>query len=58
MRVVPGYSVSRGLVAELHADDEAHMQAGRAAIAGAIRIGDEPPDLPPRVLERIAAPAH
>ena len=56
LRVVPGDNVSRGtVVAELHADDDAHMEAGRAAIAGAIRIGDAPPGLPPRVRERIAA---
>ena len=42
LRVVPGDTVSEGqVVAELHADDEAHMEAGRAAIAGAIRIGDD-----------------
>jgi thymidine phosphorylase len=56
LRVVPGDSVSRGaVVAELHADDDAHMEAGRAAIAGAIGIGDAPPAVPPRVRERIAA---
>ena len=43
LRVVPGDAVSQGqVVAELHADDEAHMEAGRAAIAGAIRIGATP----------------
>ncbi len=55
LRAVPGDRVSEGqVVAELHADDEAHMEAGRAAIAGAIRVGDEAVDAGPRVRERIA----
>ena len=56
LRVVPGDTVSQGqVVAELHADDAAHMEAGQAAIAGAIRIGDDAGDTPPRVRERISA---
>jgi hypothetical protein len=48
--------VSRGaVIAELHADDAEHMEAGRAAITGAIRLGEAPGDLPPRVRDRIAA---
>jgi hypothetical protein len=43
------------VIAELHADDAEHMEAGRAAIAGAIRLGAPPADVPPRVRERIAA---
>jgi thymidine phosphorylase len=55
LRVAPGDTVSEGqVVAELHADDEAHMEAGRAAIAGAIRIGDGAVDRPQRVRERIS----
>ncbi|HET6690108.1 MAG TPA: thymidine phosphorylase [Miltoncostaeaceae bacterium] len=56
LRVVPGDTVSRGAVlAELHADDAVHMEAGRAAMAGAIRLGEAPGHMPPRVRERIAA---
>ena len=56
LRVVPGDAVSQGqVVAELHADDEAHMEAGRAAIAGAIRIGSDAVYALPRVRERISA---
>ncbi|HMN98278.1 MAG TPA: thymidine phosphorylase [Miltoncostaeaceae bacterium] len=56
LRVVPGDMVSRGaVVAELHADDAAHMEVGRAAITGAIRLGEAPPEPRPRVRERIAA---
>jgi len=55
LRVAPGDSVSQGqVVAELHADDEAHMAAGRAAIAGAIRIGDDVVHRLQRVRERIS----
>ena len=40
LRVAPGDTVAAGqALAELHADDEAHLEAGRAAFAGAIRIG-------------------
>ena len=57
LRVAPGDTVSAGqVVAELHADDDAHMQAGRAAIAGAIRVGRGPVDTASRLLERVAAP--
>ncbi|MGE0025832.1 MAG: thymidine phosphorylase [Thermoleophilia bacterium] len=56
LRVVPGDVVSRGaVIAELHADDAAHMEAGRAAISGAIRLGEAPAEIRPRVRERIAA---
>jgi thymidine phosphorylase len=55
LRVAPGDTVSEGqVVAELHADDEAHMEAGRAAIAGAIRIGDDAVYRLQRVRERIS----
>jgi thymidine phosphorylase len=55
LRVAPGDTVSEGqVVAELHADDEAHMDAGRTAIAGAIRIGDDVVHRLQRVRERIS----
>jgi thymidine phosphorylase len=55
LRVAPGDTVSEGqVVAELHADDDAHMEAGRAAIAGAIRIGDDAVYRLQRVRERIS----
>ena len=38
---------------ELYADDAAHLELGRAAIASAFVIGDEPPAARPLVLERI-----
>ena len=38
---------------ELYADDAAHLKLGRAAIASAFVIGDEPPAARPLVLERI-----
>ncbi|WP_217922773.1 thymidine phosphorylase [Miltoncostaea oceani] len=56
LRVAPGDTVSRGQVlAELHADDAAHMAAGAEAFAGAVRIGAVAPTPGPRVRERIAA---
>ena len=57
LRVSPGDSVAPGQVlAELHADDAHRMQAGLAAFAGAIRLGDPPPGGASRILERVAAP--
>jgi thymidine phosphorylase len=57
LRVSPGDHVTAGQVlAELHADDEGHMEAGRAAFADAIRMGDAPPAPPSRILERVSAP--
>ena len=42
-RVVAGDAIERGQpLFDLHADDEAHLVAGRDAIAGAVEIGDEP----------------
>ena len=40
---------------ELHADDDAHLAAGRAEISGAVAIGDEPPDAAPLLLTRVDA---
>ena len=40
---------------ELHADDDAHLAAGRAEISGAVTIGDEPPDAAPLLLTRVDA---
>ncbi len=55
LRVVPGDRVTAGqVVAELHADDPAHMAAGAEAFAAAITVGDRVPERVPRVLERIA----
>jgi thymidine phosphorylase len=55
LRVAPGDTVSQGqVVAELHADDDAHMGAGRAALAGAIRVGTGPVQPAARVLERVS----
>jgi thymidine phosphorylase len=54
LRVVPGDRVSAGQpLAELHADDEAHLDAGRAAFASAISIGPAAGAPGPRVLDRI-----
>jgi hypothetical protein len=41
------------VVAELHADDEARLESGRAAFAGAFSVGEGPPRVGPRVLERV-----
>ncbi len=55
LRVSAGDAVSAGQVlAELHADDDAHMAAGRAAFADAVRLGRFAPPSTSRVLERIA----
>ncbi|HSJ74530.1 MAG TPA: thymidine phosphorylase [Miltoncostaeaceae bacterium] len=54
LRAVPGETVARGRVlAELHADDEAHLQSGRAAFAAAFRVGEAVPKARPRVRERV-----
>jgi thymidine phosphorylase len=56
LRAVPGDRVAEGqVVAELHADDEARLESGRAAFAGAFRVGEGPPRARPRVLERVEA---
>ena len=50
LRVAPGRPVAAGqVVAELHADDEAHLDAGRTAFAG----GD--PDRRDRARARLRA---
>jgi thymidine phosphorylase len=55
LRVTAGDTVSAGeVVAELHADDDAHMEAGRAAVAGAIRVGTDAVEPASRLLERVA----
>jgi thymidine phosphorylase len=52
--VKPGEPVTRGQpVLELHGNDPGRMTAARQALAGAIGIGPQPPDLPPPVLDRI-----
>jgi len=57
LRVSPGDVVTPGQVlAELHADDPAHMEAGLAAFTGAIRLGDTPVTVGSRILTRVAAP--
>ena len=38
---------------ELHADDDAHLQAGVDAIATAVVLGEQPVNAPPVLLERI-----
>ncbi|MGE4177919.1 MAG: thymidine phosphorylase, partial [Thermoleophilia bacterium] len=56
LRVARGDRVAKGqVIAELHADDEAHMDAGRMTFRGAITVGDEAPPAGSRVLERISA---
>ncbi len=53
LRVSPGDTVAIGqVVAELHADDEAHMEAGRAAFEAAIRMGETPPSSADRASSR------
>ncbi len=57
LRVSPGDAVTPGQVlAELHADDAPHMEAGLAAFTEAIRLGDPPPGGASRILGRVAAP--
>jgi thymidine phosphorylase len=52
--VKPGEKVTRGQpVLELHSSDPGRMAGARQALAGAIGIGADPPDVPPPVLERI-----
>jgi thymidine phosphorylase len=54
LRVLPGDRVTPGqVVAELHADDEDHLEAGRAAFAGAVRLGDAARPSVSRVIDRI-----
>ena len=56
LRVARGDTVAAGqALAELHADDAAHLEAGRAAFAGAIRIGSTSPASASRVIERVSA---
>ncbi len=52
LRVALGQNVEAGQVlAELHAKDGVRVDAGRAAIEGAIVVGDEPPAAAPRIIE-------
>lgn len=54
LHVAAGDRVRAGQpVAELHADDAAHMEAGRTAFDGAVRIGAGPADVSSRILGRI-----
>jgi thymidine phosphorylase len=56
LRVAPGDRVTAGqVVAELHADDEARLEAGRETFARALRVGKSAPERGFRVLERVAA---
>jgi thymidine phosphorylase len=53
--VKPGEPVEAGQpVLELRADDLARFPRARDALAGAVSIGSEPPELPSPVIERIA----
>jgi len=38
---------------ELHADDDAHLERGRATIADAVVLGDESVNARPLLLERV-----
>ena len=52
--VVAGDEVQAGQpLFELYADDDAHLELGRATIASAVTIGDEPVAPTPLLLERI-----
>ena len=52
----PGERVAAGQpVLELRADEESLLAGARAALAGAIEVGDEPPPEAPLVIERIGA---
>jgi thymidine phosphorylase len=56
LRVARGDAVARGQVlAELHADDEGRLGAGRQAFAGAVRVGESAAPAAPRVVERVTA---
>lgn len=56
LHVAQGDRVRAGqTLAELHADDAAHLESGREVFRSAIRVGDTPPRPSPLVLERIAA---
>jgi thymidine phosphorylase len=54
LRVAMGDAVTPGqVIAELHADDALHLEAGQAAFAGAIRIGAGGALAGSRILERV-----
>ena len=49
-----GEAITRGQpLFELHADDDAHLQAGDDAIANAVVVGERPVNVQPLLLERI-----
>jgi thymidine phosphorylase len=49
-----GEAITKGQpLFELHADDDAHLQAGRDAIANAVVIGERPVNETPLLIERI-----
>ncbi len=49
-----GEAITRGQpLFELHADDDAHLQAGEEAIANAVVVGERPVNVQPLLLERI-----
>ncbi len=49
-----GEAISKGQpLFELHADDEAHLQRGRDAIARAVVVGERPVNAQPLLLERV-----
>ena len=49
-----GEAISKGQpMFELHADDQAHLQQGRDAIANAVVIGERSVNAEPLLLERI-----
>jgi thymidine phosphorylase len=59
LRMGEGEAVRAGdVVAELHADEPGRLAAGRAAMAGAVRVGPGPARAPRRVIGRIAAGAQ
>ena len=54
LRVAPGDEIVVGQVlAEVHADDDAHLTAGRASLSPAFAIGNRKPRAVPRVIERV-----
>ncbi len=54
LRVAPGAEIVVGQVlAELHADDDAHLAAGRASLFPAFAIGNRKPRAVRRVIERV-----
>lgn len=54
LRTRPGARVAAGdVIAELHLNDISHKDTARRLLLDAIQVGDEPPVLPPRIVELI-----